>query len=242
MVACSSKTNTLFYVKANSSEKTPVRILLSGSLADIKTLNQKILPGDLLAIRNLQNETQVLGYNNNAGQSTSTDYLVESDSTVALPFLNKVKLGGLYLSDAEFFLNRKYSENLLKDPIIKLKITNLKVTMMGEFGRVGNISLNPNKSFLTDIIAEAGGINVRGNPKNIKIIRGDFKNPTVIAVNLQDISALAADQLFLQNNDIIYAETKSLYKFLDQLSSTRSILAIGTTAITAYILIDRLSR
>lgn len=242
--SCSNKTNTLFYLKHKSKSNSSVQILSEGTQDTTESLYQKILPGDILSIRNLQNETQVLGYTagGTGGASISSDYLVEPDSMVVLPFLNKVKLGGLYIPSAESFLNKSYSKNLLKEPLIKIKITNLKVTMMGEFGRVGNFPLSPNRTYLTDLIAEAGGLNPRANPKKIRIIRGNFKNPRVIQVNLQDIKSLANNNLFLRNNDIIYAETRNSYKFLDQISSTRNIFAIAVSGISAFILINRLNR
>ncbi|OAQ38618.1 hypothetical protein A5893_14495 [Pedobacter psychrophilus] len=238
--SCNNKTNTLFYVKSKGKINSSVSILLPGDIKNKQSFDQKILPGDLLSIRNLQNETQVLGYSSSSGASISTNYLVENDSTVTLPFLNRMKLGGMLVPEAENFLNQSYSKNLLKEPIIKITITNLKVTLMGEFGRVGNIPLEPNKTFLTDIIAEAGGLSKRANLKKIKIIRGNLKNPEVILVNLQDLNSLGNDKLYLHNNDIIYAETKNSYKFLDGISSGSTILGIGISAVSAYLLIDRL--
>ncbi|MBK0382123.1 polysaccharide biosynthesis/export family protein [Pedobacter sp. SD-b] len=242
--SCSTKRTTLFNLEDKNDKKPAVTVLEKGNKNSVEILNQTILPGDILSLRNLQNETQILGYNAGlaSGASTSSDYIVEQDSMVALPFLNRVKLGGLSIPDAERFLNAEYSKTLLKNPIIKVKITSLKVTVLGEFGRVGNLPISSDKTYLTDIIADAGGLNIRANPKNIRIIRGDLKNPKVISVNLKKLKALSNDNLYLHNNDIIYADTKNTYKFLDQITSTRNIIGIVVTTISAYLLIDRLTR
>jgi len=92
---------------------------------------------DLLQIRNLQNinyiaggaPTETGGGSNNTGSET---FQVEENGDVALPVIGYVHVEGLTRMEAAKKIEDLYRTNLLKNPIIELKIVNLKVTMLGE--------------------------------------------------------------------------------------------------------------
>ncbi|HEY4195030.1 MAG TPA: hypothetical protein VGM63_05820, partial [Mucilaginibacter sp.] len=89
----------------------------------------------------------------------------------------------------------------------------------------------------------AGGLTERSNEKNIKIIRGDPKNPQVTDVDLSNIKTLADPRIILQNNDIIYiAQNKRAVKNdqLQNVTTTLSpILLVLNTALLIYTFIHR---
>lgn len=86
-----------------------------------------------------------------------------------------------------------------------MKITNLKVTLLGEFKAQGNFPLVKDKTTLVEMIGEVGGLSDRANATNVKIIRGDQRNPQVTYINLRDIQSINDPRAILQNGDIIYA-------------------------------------
>ncbi|WP_211226553.1 polysaccharide biosynthesis/export family protein [Pedobacter glucosidilyticus] len=221
--------------------KTPTLVLNKDSISEKVYL---ISPGDRLNLRNIQNETAVLGYLENQTRTTGQDldYIVESDTCVTLPYLGKVSLAGMSIIETEKYLNKEYSKKLLKEPLIKVNLTNLKVTFLGEFSRQGNISLNNEKTHLIEAIGANGGLNQRANSRKIKIIRGNLSNPTVILINLEDIRSLSDNHMYLQNNDIIYAESRNGIRVIDNLTSTRTLIGIGMSLLSAYIIVDRLNR
>lgn len=170
----------------------------------------KIGPDDQLQIRNLQN----INYIANEQPATTVAgqipaYQVEEDGTVALPVIGHVEVAGLTRYQAARKIESLYKEKLLKDPIIDLKIINLKVTVLGEIRTQGNYLLLKDKTNLVDIIGEAGGLTDKANEKNIQIIRGDKAHPQIIMADLNNINTLANPELNLQNNDIIYIAQNS---------------------------------
>lgn len=245
--SCSSRKNILFNTKNEGKiPAIPIHVLEQGK-DSVKTKAQIIKPGDILSIKNIQNIELISGVGSQNSsllnsQNNLMGYRVENDSNVALPVLGKVKLGGYSRENAEMKLNELYSQTLLKDPIITISISNLQVTLLGEFGKQGNYNLGKDQTHLTQILGEAGGLNPRADKKRIKIIRGDLTNPQVFVVNLEDINSLADRRLFLQNNDIIYAEPRGAFKFLDQINPTTTILGIGLSVVNIYLLISNLSK
>lgn len=166
----------------------------------------KIGPDDLLQIRNLQNINYIVTEQTVTASTTAQvpAYQVEEDGMVALPVIGRVTVSGLTRYQAARKIEELYKEKLLKDPIIDLKIINLKVTVLGEIRTQGNYLLLKDKTNLVDMIGEAGGLTEKANEKNIQIIRGDKSHPQIIVADLNDIRTLANPELNLQNNDIIY--------------------------------------
>jgi polysaccharide export outer membrane protein len=171
-----------------------------------------IKPQDLLQIRNLQNIKYVVdespsasGTGGSGVAGTGQVYQVEEDGTIALPVIGHIPVSGLTRVQAAKLIEDLYRKNLLKDPIIELKITNLKVTLLGEFKGQGNFPLVKDRTTLVEMIGQAGGLSDKANETNIKIIRGDQKNPQVTYINLRDIQSINDPRAILQNGDIVYA-------------------------------------
>ncbi|ADY52854.1 polysaccharide export protein [Pseudopedobacter saltans DSM 12145] len=244
--SCSSRRNILFNtVNEKSIPDLPVYTVQEGS-TESNTKEQIIQPGDLLSIRNLQNEALISGLGGQNLQTmshtNSIGYRVEADGTVLLPVIGKVKLGGMDRLQAQEELNRLYQTQLLNAPIITLQISNLTVTFLGEFGRQGNFILQKDQVHLVQMLGEAGGLNTRANKRKVKIIRGDLKHPEVLIANLEDINSLSDPRLMLRNNDVVYAEPRGAFQTLDRLGPTTSLLGIGLSILNIYLLISNLSK
>lgn len=168
-----------------------------------------IQPNDILQIRNLQSTKYLVDGNTPSSQSGETTgqgqtFQVEEDGKVTLPVIGHIAIAGLTRYEAAQKIEKLYRDSLLKNPIIELKILNLKVTLLGEVRSPGNIALIKDNTTLIDVIGEAGGLTNNANEKNIKIIRGDKANPEVIYADLGNIKTLGDPRITLQNNDIIY--------------------------------------
>lgn len=216
------------------------------------TSDYRIRSQDILQIRNLQSTKYIVDETPMSSTTTSSSggvasqgqtYQVEDDGTVALPVIGHVQIAGLTRAEAQKHVEDLYRKNLLKDPIIELKIVNLKVTILGEIKAQGNFPLVKDRTSLIEMIGEAGGLTDRANEKNIKIIRGDPKKPQVTEVDLSKVKTLADPRIILQNNDIIYiAQNKRAVKNdqLQNISSTiQPALIILNTALIIYTLIHR---
>ncbi len=213
------------------------------------TSDYQIRSQDILQIRNLQSTKYLVddGGGTGGGGASNTaqgqSFQVEDDGTVVLPVIGHVVVGGLTRVEAAKQIEDLYRKNLLKDPIIELKIINLKVTVLGEIKNQGNFPLVKDKTNLVEMIGEAGGLTDKANEKDIKIVRGDPKHPEVTQIDLSKIETLADPRIILQNNDIIYiAQNKRAIKN-DQLGSFSTtvspILIVLNTALIIFTLIRR---
>lgn len=213
----------------------------------------KIKVDDQLAIRNVQNpefgatgnyssNTTGTGNSQSGSAQNLLSYPVETDGMVNLPAIGKVAVAGLTRKEAAIKIQEVYKGKLLKNPIIELTVVNLKVTLLGEFGKQGNFFLEKDNVSLIEIIGDAGGITKTADPKTLKIIRGDRSHPEIIYVNLTDINSLASKKLILQNNDIIILLPTKSSAFNDKWTSINNFIQPVLVVVNLGILILSLTR
>lgn len=254
--ACSArKERSLFNAKSDIVTDTIKQVYVVNDQG-ISDAYYKIKVNDRLAIRNVQNPEfgatgstagpSSLSSGSQGGSSGSINntlsYPVDLDGLVNLPAIGKVEVIGLSRREAALKIQDLYAKQLLRNPIIELSVVNLKVTLLGEFGKQGNFLLERENTTLIDIIGEAGGITKTADPKTLKIIRGDRANPELIYVNLNDINSLASRKLILQNNDIIVLQQTKSSATTEKLQSYNNILQPLLVVVNLAVLIFTVSR
>jgi len=249
LCSCSYKQQQLLFKERGTIEDTSRN---TAATQGSGTSDYRIRSQDVLQIRNLQNIKYIVdeapsptagGSSGSMVTSQGQAYQVEGDGTVALPVIGRIKVAGLTRAEAMKLIEDDYRKSVLKDPIIELKITNLKVTLLGEVKGQGNYPLLKDKTNLVEMIGAAGGLTDKADEKNIKIIRGNPKNPQITEVDLSKTSTLGDPKLILQNDDIIYiAQNKRAIKN-DQLQNfnmtAQPLLLILNSALVIYALIHR---
>jgi len=241
--SCSNKQyQALFQEKKSFSDSSTQRRSVVVNAYRIKSQ-------DLLQIRNLQdikyivNDAPVNANTSGGNASQGETFQVEEDGTVALPALGRFQVAGLTRVEAQKLVEELYRKNLLKDPIIELKIVNLKVTILGEIKGQGNYILTKDKTTLVEMIGQAGGLTDKANEKNIKIIRGTEKNPKVTEVDLNNIGSINDPDNILQSGDIIYVAQNKRAARNDNMQNLSGIvqplLLFFNTALIIFTLVRK---
>lgn len=172
----------------------------------------------------------------------STQFVVQADGTVRLPLVDRVSLRGLSLIQADSVLKIRYSE-YYKEPFIKTAVANNRVIVLGAPGGMVINLANDNMNLL-EVLALAGGPdgNVTGGGgigntslarnggkiDNIRIIRGDLKNPQVQFINLSTIEGMRKGNLQVEPNDIIYIQPIRR-PLVDSLVDSAPVLSLVST-------------
>jgi protein involved in polysaccharide export with SLBB domain len=171
----------------------------------------------------------------------ATQYVVQADGTVRLPLVDRVRLQGLSLIQADSVLKIRYSE-YYKEPFIKTAVSNNRVIILGAPGGVVINLANDNMNLL-EVLALAGGpdggaaggstgiARNGGRIDNIRIIRGDLKNPQVQFINLNTLEGMRRGNLQIEPNDIIYIQPVRR-PFLDALVDAGPVLSLSATLLS----------
>jgi len=212
----------------------------------------RIQPQDILQIRNLQNISYIIGDAPSAttaapgGSGGSSpqgqNFQVEEDGNVALPVIGRVQVEGLTRQEASDKIEELYKKSLLKDPIIELKIVNLKITILGEVKTPGNYPLIKDKTTLIELIGEAGGLTDKANEANVEIIRGDPAHPSVSRIDLSNIRSLSNPDGILQNGDIIYIAKNNRAIQTDKITTFSTIIQPALIVLNTVLIIFTLAR
>ncbi|MBU6120031.1 polysaccharide biosynthesis/export family protein [Hymenobacter siberiensis] len=193
-----------------------------------------------------------------AGSATAgSEFLVQADGTVVLPLVNRVKVSGLSLLQADSILQIRYNE-FYKESFVTTRVTNNRVFMLGATGGQVITLANDNMN-LIEVLALAGGIDggggggggsvggggfyrYGGKASNIRIIRGDLKNPRIQQVDLTTLDGMRRANLQMEPNDIVYVEPVHR-PVLETLADAAPIISftslILTTTLFIYSIVKR---
>ncbi|MCC3151927.1 polysaccharide biosynthesis/export family protein [Hymenobacter sp. BT770] len=177
----------------------------------------------------------------NTGQgSGGSEFLVQADGTVVLPMVNRIRVSGLTLLEADSTLAIRYNE-FYKEAFVTTRVTNNRVIVLGATGGQV-IALNNDNMNLLEVLALAGGVDGGGGgggtlyrnggkANNIRIIRGDLKNPRVQQIDLSTLDGMRRANLQVEPNDVIYVEPIRR-PLLDALVDINPILSLSSLLLT----------
>lgn len=180
----------------------------------------------------------------------NSEFLVQTDGYVRLPLVDRVRVTGLTLLQADSVLQIKYSE-FYKGVFVTTRVTNNRVIVLGSPGGRVVPLVNDNMNLL-EVLASVGGIDGSaggagslyrsgGKATNIRIIRGNLKNPQIEQVDLTTIDGMRRANLQVEPNDVIYIEPIRR-PFYDGLNDAAPLLGLSTILLTTFSLILSLTR
>jgi polysaccharide export outer membrane protein len=161
-------------------------------------------------------------------------FLVQDNGFVRLPQLGMMNLQGLSLRQADSLLEKAYT-TFYVDPFVTTRFANKRVIVLssnkGQVLPLANENMN-----LIEVIALSGGIQNNERASNIRLIRGDLKNPEVHLINLSTIEGMTKANLLVQPNDIIYIEPVRRV-LSESLQEATPIIGLLSSIITIVILV-----
>lgn len=166
-------------------------------------------------------------------------YLVKVDGTANLPMIGNIFLKGFNLYQADSILALEYSK-YYKSPFVITRLLNKRVIVLGPATSMAGkvIPLENDNMNLIEVIAMYGGINENGKSYNIKLIRGNLKNPEVNIIDLSTIEGMKKANLAVYPNDIIYIEPRRRV-FLESLREIAPVLSVVTNIVVALVVVFR---
>ena len=197
----------------------------------------KIMPKDLLTITvNTSDPEASAPYNLvvqtsiNAGRSSSLtqqptlqQYLVSNEGTIDFPVLGRLNVLGLTKGEAEDLIREKLAPHFTETPIVTVRMSNYKISVLGEVARPGTFIVSNEKVNIFEALAMAGDLTVWGVRDDVKLIREDAKGKRqIVSLNLNNAEVVTGPYYYLQQNDILYVtpnETKAKNSDIGQSTS-----------------------
>ena len=214
---CSIKDYKLFQTETKKQEQTT--LISAEEYKNELAYENKIAPNDRLSItvyvqsgQGSQQMSSILTTNSNNNTTSRDDdigILVTQNGTVRLPMIGSVEIIGLTEDQASAKLIELY-KTYIRNPYVKVEIKNQRVIVIGEVKKPGVVSVTNGTMTVLEAIAQSGDLTDIASRDDVKIIRGDLRNPDVRSIDLANIVALNESSLFLRPNDIIYVQPRNL--------------------------------
>ncbi len=214
-------------------KQTPYRIQIYDILSIIvKSLDQE----------NVQIINPIGEENMNASSSERAyfdGFTVDLHGDIRIPTLGKIKVLGHTTEEIEQMIEKKLLDEQFKETaniFVTVKLSGFRYTTMGEIS-TGTRTLFQERVNIFQAIANAGGIPVTGNRKDVLIIRQYPQGQKIHHIDLTDINVMNSPYYYVQPNDMIYVmplKQKSLgtgTNAFQNLTSFVTILSIITTGI-----------
>ena len=131
--------------------------------------------------------------------------------TISYPLIGSVRIGGLGVTQAERAIaDGLRTGNFLKAPQVSLMVVQVRanqVSVLGQVGRPGRFPIETADMRLSDLLATAGGI-APGGADILTLVGTRNGQPFRKELDVQSVirSERRADDLFVQNGDVLYVE------------------------------------
>jgi polysaccharide export outer membrane protein len=150
----------------------------------------------------------VIGTSNmsSTSQNVMNLYRISSTGSITLPILNDIKVSGMTTEDLKADILKRL-QPYLKDAVVIVRLTNFKVTVIGEVGRPVVVPVNGQNINVLEAIGAAGDMTVFGIRKNVKVIRRLPEGNTEVAIlNFNKVNTLQSPYFQLKQNDVVYIQ------------------------------------
>ena len=176
----------------------------------INTVNPEAsAPFNLIVRPTLANATSNIPTSGGALQT----YLVDNEGCIDFPVVGKLQVGGLTKSMCEKLIHDKIKRymNAEENPIVTVRMSNYKISVIGEVNRPGMFTVSNEKINIFEALAQAGDLSIYGVRDRVKLIRENAKGrKEIYTINLNDANIVNSPYYYLQQNDVVYVEPNSV--------------------------------
>ena len=202
------------------------------SYANIET---KISKNDILQI-NISTLDEATTRLLNAPGVSSTGYLVDETGIIKLALIGQVKAEGLTKKQlADYIADVLVTKKFAKEPIVTVRITNFKITVLGEVSRPGVIPVPSERITLPEALGMAGDLTAYGKRNTVLLIREINGERITKRFSLNESQMFNKDIYNLQNQDIIYVQPNDAKAAQTNRSSQYTSLAFSAISLLLVI-------
>lgn len=192
----------------------------------IKNSRSNLQPGDQLIITVTAKDMDVVKPFNQSYSSSSTitqysvpssnnlpqqlpvsgsTYIVDTDGNIMFPQIGIVSAKNENLETMRTKLTTLISE-YVKNPVVDIKLTNFKVSVLGEVTRPGTYVIPDGNTTLLGALGLAGDLTPFGIRTNVLIVRNIDGQITKEKVDLTSAQFINSPYYYLKQNDMVYVQ------------------------------------
>lgn len=174
--------------------------------------------------------------------SRALGYQVDESGNIEFPQLGTLHVEGKSRTEIQDYVKQQLiSKGLLKDPIITVEFSNLKISVVGEVTRPGNFTMSNEHTTIFDALGMAGDLTAYGMRDRVAVIREVDGKRTVAWHDLRSKEIFNSPYYYLQQNDIVYVQPNK-YKASQSTQSRWNQPSIWISLISTAVSVTTLIR
>ncbi len=233
LVNCTSSKNVVYFqdVEGVKIPDTVVNFEPKIQVGDLLAINVSAIDGEAVIPFNLY-DTPTVGNSTSAGEPIK--YLVDADGEINFPVIGKLKVAGKTTKEFNDILIVKI-EPYIKKPIINIRITNFKVTVLGQVESPGTYPILNERVSIIEAIGLAGDLEIHGKRNNVLLIREQDGKREFVNIDLTNKALFASPYFYLSQNDVVYVEPNKSQVNSAAVGPSISIVMSGISLLMAMM-------
>ena len=171
--------------------------------------------------------------NFSTNEATGRWLLLDQNGVANLPRIGRLKLAGYTAKEVNYLLEQKYGE-IIKNPIINVRVLNHFVTVLGEVNSPGKYQLDNEETDLIQMIGMANGLSPYAENTRIKVIRNINNQPMELSIDMTNLVTAHQYNIALRPDDVVYIESNRK-KSSEEFFKVATPLAGIATAVAVLI-------
>lgn len=206
-------------------------ILITAKDMDVvKPFNQNYSSSEMI-------QTNAMAGGNTPNQGVSSiqgpTYIVDTKGNIDFPILGILETNGKTLVELKEELREKMLKYVI-NPTVSIRLTNFKVTVLGEVNRQGDYTVANGQATIWNALGMAGDLTMYGKREDVLVIRTENGVVSHGKVNLLDASLINSPYYNLKQGDAIIVSTNNSKDIqAKQNPNTGLYLTAASIAITA---------
>ncbi|MBK8806306.1 MAG: polysaccharide biosynthesis/export family protein [Bacteroidales bacterium] len=209
----------------------------SQQFANEKASMYKLNSGDYLYIRVTSTDAKTSKFFQadlptlmNPTFSNLNSYRIDTNGDLTFSFIDKINVKGLTVLDAQKMVQEKLNQ-YFKDCSVYIRLVNFQVTVLGEVEKPGAYQIDKEELTIFQAIGLAGGTNMYGNLKKVKLIRKTLTGSDVHYIDLNDTNILQSEFYYILPDDVIYIEPRGAKVWASKSFPYQALLSIASISI-----------
>ncbi len=246
-----------YFISCSTQKKTPYyleKVVDTSGKEMVKLPELRIQKNDLLSIQvyslstkpDISDQLYNLPCGGGSGASSggaagvsNCGFLVDLNGNIEYPRLGTIHAEGMTKQELTDEIKKRLTQpvELLKDPNIVIRFLNYKITVLGQVGGQGQITVLTESITILQAIGLAGGITEFGKMNTVKVLREANGKREIGYVDLTSKDLFESPYYYLMQNDVVLVEpTKTKLRQVEQsLLAQRITFALSLITSAAFI-------
>ena len=166
-------------------------------------------------------------------------YRIEGDGKIDFPVLGKVSALGLTVDKLAESL-RSQIKRYIKDPSVNIKLSNYRVSVLGEVRSPGKFIVPEGRATLLEALGMAGDLTVFGKREDVLVIRNVDGNITQARIDLTDANFINSPYYNLVQGDVVYVLPNKTQERISKRDPNNTLyISIASILVTIIALVVR---